>query len=268
MRVILEIMARRLPAIATNYTSQQSYLHLRTTTSAFTTVTDPSQQYVGLLGLCEDRNSSFCSGAAQAPPLIRELFLCDSGNSYSETGVNVHNAVSDFGDVYSETNTIASMQQSISSATEEMMLKRGLAPLFLGGDHSVSAAILPVVKACLNRMQDNKLGECPPLVIVHFDAHPDVYPLFQNNPSSHASPFIRILEEQGLCKQLISIGIRTATAEQWEQLRKYSVCVVEARDMPAKGSDLSSLFKEHIQADTLVYISFDIDVLDPVRFFP
>src|SRR5579863_4534793 len=42
-----------------------------------------------LLGIPLDFNSSYQRGAAEAPPLIREAFRCNSSNSWSETGVDL-----------------------------------------------------------------------------------------------------------------------------------------------------------------------------------
>jgi arginase family enzyme len=40
-----------------------------------------------LLGIPFDPNSSYLRGAADAPPLIREAFHCDSSNSSTESGI-------------------------------------------------------------------------------------------------------------------------------------------------------------------------------------
>ncbi|CAI7830132.1 unnamed protein product [Closterium sp. NIES-54] len=70
-----------------------------------------------------------------------------------------------------------------------------LAPLVLGGDHSIS---FPVVRAV-----SEHLGG--PVDILHFDAHPDIYHAFEGNHYSHASPFARIMES-GACRRLLQVG--------------------------------------------------------------
>jgi len=60
--------------------------------------------------------------------------------------------------------------------------------------------------------------------------------------------------EAGLAKRLVQIGIRTATRHQREQAQRFAVEMVEMRGLPAYGT---------LKADGPVYISFDIDVLDP-----
>ena len=60
--------------------------------------------------------------------------------------------------------------------------------------------------------------------------------------------------EEGLAGRLVQVGIRTATAHQREQVARFGVEMIEMRDFRA------SFVPEF---DTPVYISFDIDALDP-----
>jgi arginase len=93
----------------------------------------------------------------------------------------------------------------------------------------------------------------PGLTNFHFDAHPDLYDEFDGNRLSYACPFARIMEA-GLAKRSVQVGIRTATGHQREQARKLGVEMMEMKTLPAF---------ERLKADGPVYISFDIDVLDP-----
>ena len=93
----------------------------------------------------------------------------------------------------------------------------------------------------------------PELTIFHFDAHPDLYDDFEGSTLSHACPFARIMES-GLAKRLVQVGIRTINRHQREQASRFGVEVVEMRALPAY---------DKLKAAGPVYISFDIDVLDP-----
>src|SRR5262249_47296534 len=110
------------------------------------------------------------------------------------------------------------------------------------GDHSIT---FPIVKAFAKKY--------PELTIFHFDAHPDLYDVFEGNKLSHACPFARIMES-GLAKRLVQVGIRTINRHQREQAEKFGVEVVEMRALPAV---------ERLKAAGPVYVSFDMDVLDP-----
>lgn len=53
---------------------------------------------IGLLGLCEDRNSSFLPGPSKAPAKIREYLYSDSSNPCCEAGYDILTHLKDFGD--------------------------------------------------------------------------------------------------------------------------------------------------------------------------
>ena len=61
--------------------------------------------------------------------------------------------------------------------------------------------------------------------------------------------------EEGLINKLVQVGIRTMTPHQQEQADRFNVTVIDMKSLP-KG--LSRL-----QFDGPVYISLDLDVLDP-----
>jgi arginase len=192
-----------------------------------------------LLGIPFDANSSYLRGAADAPPLIREAFHCDSSNSSTESGIELSTeSVLDAGDMALPPD---SAFPAIESAVGEL-LNKGQAPVCLGGDHSIT---YPILRAFAKRFTD--------LTIVHFDAHPDLYDEFQDSRYSHACPFARIMEE-GLAKKLIQLGVRTINAHQRKQAVGFGVEVVEMRDLPAINK---------LKLAGPSYVSFDVDVLDP-----
>jgi agmatinase len=195
---------------------------------------------LALIGFPSDKNSSFMPGAAEAPPLIRAAFFCDSSNLWSESGIDLSaHPFFDAGDVESQSGEemINTIEKAISS-----LLSRELKPLSLGGDHAIT---YPIIKAFAKKY--------PRLSILHFDAHPDLYDEFQANRYSHASPFARIMEA-GLAKRLVQVGIRTINAHQRKQVERFGVEVLEMKDW---RDNLDIVF------DSPVYISFDIDGLDP-----
>lgn len=193
---------------------------------------------ISLIGVPYDLQSSFMQGAADAPEATREAYYCESANLWSETGYDL-----------SETVTWADSLSFAADDAYEVMEKAGedagkadSLPIFIGGDHSVT---YPLIKGMHKALGD--------FDILHFDAHPDCYHEFEGNPLSHACPFSRIMEE-GLCKRLVSVGIRTASGHQREQRDKFGIEWLEMR--------------EHRNWPTLtferpVYITFDMDTLDP-----
>jgi arginase len=193
-----------------------------------------------LLGISFDGYSSYLRGAGEAPARIREALRCDASNSWTETGVDlgVAGAYEDAGDLrFADKQAFAAIEAGVGA-----LLEQGKRPVSLGGDHSIT---YPIVKAVARRH--------PGLTIFHFDAHPDLYEEFEGNRLSHACPFARIMEA-GLAKRLVQVGIRTANGHQRNQARRFGVEVVEMRGLPAY---------EKLQAAGPVYITFDMDALDP-----
>jgi len=212
-----------------------------------------------LIGIPFDGESSYLRGAGEAPPKIRQAMRCDASNMWTELGVDlgVAGVFEDAGDLEiveggadGGENPHFSQNQgevgppifsTIRSAIGELV-EAGKRPVSLGGDHSIS---YPIVKAFATRYSD--------LTIFHFDAHPDLYDEFEGNRLSHACPFARIMEA-GLVKRLVQVGIRTINGHQREQAKRFGVEVAEMRGLPAY---------EKLKAAGPVYITFDIDVLDP-----
>jgi arginase len=198
-----------------------------------------------LLGIPLDVNSSFLRGSAGAPGKIREALHSDASNKWTEVRVDlgVAGAFDDAGDL-----RLADSRERVGEDFAEIeraiagLLEKDARPLSLGGDHSVT---YPILKAFARRY--------PGLTIVHFDAHPDLYDEFEGSRVSHACPFARIMEER-LAKRLVQVGIRTMNGHQREQAARFGVEVAEMRLLPAH---------ERLKMQGPVYVSFDMDVLDP-----
>ena len=192
-----------------------------------------------------DVNSSYLRGAAAAPGKIREALRCDASNNWTELGVELGTAgaFADTGDLRlsNSCEKVGDDFAEIERAVADL-LEKGERPVSLGGDHSVT---YPILKAFARRY--------PELKIFHFDAHPDLYDEFEGSRVSHACPFARIMEER-LAKRLVQVGIRTMNGHQREQAARFEVEVIEMRDLPAF---------DRLRIDGPVYVSFDMDVLDP-----
>lgn len=198
-----------------------------------------------LLGIPFDANSSYLRGPSCAPQKIREAQQCDGSNKWSELGVDVgaRDAFADAGDLKLKDakEGVADDFAAIEGAIQGL-LAAGQRPLSLGGDHSIT---YPILRA-FPRLH-------PDLTILHFDAHPDLYDEFKGSRLSHACPFARIMEER-LAKRLVQIGIRTLSRHQRQQADKFAVEIVTMSQLPAY---------DRLKVRGPVYISFDMDVLDP-----
>ena len=207
---------------------------------------------MGLLGFCEDRNSSHAAGARYAPDHIRQALHNPSTNTWSELGYDVHSNLVSYGDVTAVEASYQSMLAAVQPVITNMMKKKNYTPVILGGDHSISTATCTAIASVMG-----------PLKIVHFDAHPDLYHNFEDNSDSHASPMARLCENRSVCNGLITIGVRCFNGHQRSQAEKFNVKLIEASAFPAKGSDIKVQLESWISPSDNVYITFDLDVLDP-----
>ncbi len=136
------------------------------------------------------------------------------------------------------------------------IVAKGITPLSAGGDHLCS---LPVLRA---------LGKKKPVGMIHFDAHSDLYDgYFGGFKYTHGTPFKRAIEEGVLDpKRTIQIGLRGSMYdlddfEYGEKMGVRMMRIEEAMDLgPVKVMEEA----RRIAGDGETYVSFDIDMLDPV----
>ena len=200
---------------------------------------------VRLIGAPTDCHSSYLHGAASAPAAIRAALTSDHGNAAAESGVElgVDVQIDDAGDVpLVDTLASTAVDDALLSDAVTDALALGALPLVIGGDHAVSVPVVAALAA--------KHG---PLNILHFDAHPDLYDNFGDDPRSHASPFARIFEA-GHAKRLVQVGIRTLNRHCREQAARFGVEVIEMKNFAVGAVPV---------LDGPLYISIDMDGFDP-----
>ncbi len=136
------------------------------------------------------------------------------------------------------------------------LVAKGIRPLSMGGDHLCS---LPVLRA---------LGEKKPVGMIHFDAHTDLYDsYFGGFKYTHGTPFRRAIEEGVLDPQrTIQIGLRGSMYDNddFEWGEKMGVRLVRIEEAVEKGPTVIMAEARKIVGDGETYVSFDIDMLDPV----
>ena len=204
---------------------------------------------VSLLGVPWYEQSSFMGGAAAAPAAIRTALQSPSSNLSTEGGLEFGTdaILEDAGDLQVPANDTKAAIDAIASGARRWLARR--TPLLaLGGDHAVT---FPLVRAHAERFA--------PLNILHLDAHPDLYDNFEGNCFSHACPFARIMEA-GLAARLVQVGIRTLNEPQRRQAERFGV---EQFDMRRWDGSTGTRESEPLTFDGPVYLSLDLDVLDP-----
>ncbi|XP_036603146.1 agmatinase, mitochondrial [Trichosurus vulpecula] len=163
-------------------------------------------------------------------------------------------SVADIGDVDVNLYNLPDSCRLIREAYQRIA-EAGCIPLTLGGDHTITYPILQALA--------EKHG---PVGLLHVDAHTDTADKALGEKLYHGTPFRRCVEEGLLdCKRVVQIGIRgsSMTLNPYKYNRDQGFRVVLAEDCWLKS--LVPLMGEVRQqmGDKPIYISFDIDALDP-----
>ena len=210
---------------------------------------------VCFVGVPFDIGTSNRPGARFGPRSIRaESCLLRPYNMATRAAPFDSLQIADIGDVAINTFNLAASIEIIERAYDEIT-GHACKPLTLGGDHTI---VLPILRALAKR--HGRLG------LVHVDAHADVNDHMFGEPVAHGTPFRRAVEE-GLLdgNRVVQIGLRGTgyTAEDFDWCRKQGFRVVQAEE--CWHHSLAPLMEEVLKqvAGGPVYLSFDIDGLDP-----
>jgi guanidinobutyrase len=207
------------------------------------------------VGVPLDIGTSNRSGARFGPRSIRnESVLLRPYNMATRAAPYDSLSVADIGDVAINTFNLQKSIPIIEAAYDEI-LSHDVAPLTLGGDHTI---VLPILRAMAK-----KYG---PVGVVHIDAHTDINDHMFGEEIAHGTPFRRAVEEGLLdCKRVVQIGVRGTgyAADDFDWSTEQGFRVVQAEECWHKSLvPLMAEVREQM-GDGPVYISFDIDGLDP-----
>jgi len=219
-------------------------------------IEDPAEVDIGLVGLPWDSGSTNRVGQRHGPREVR---------SASTMMRLVHQAsriapydlcrVADLGDVPVNPIDLRDTLERVESFYRRIH-EAGAAPLTAGGDH---LGTLPILRG---------IAGDQPLAMVQFDSHSDTNDTyFGDNPYTHGTPFRRAIEEGILNpKRVIQVGIRGSlyadTDLDWAH--QQGIRVVEIDEYFELGPDRVVQEIHRVVGDAPLYVSFDVDGLDPV----
>jgi agmatinase len=195
-----------------------------------------SDAQVLVLGLPYDRTSSFIPGSRFGPQYIRQCTEnIEDYSPYQDKSLDDHR-ICDLGDIqfYGE-DWLVQIEDEVAKIADEEAL-----PIFLGGEHTITP---PVV-----RTLERKHGT---FSLVQFDAHCDLRDEYLGEKNCHATAMRRSIDTLG-ADNVHQFGIRSGTREEFEfgkNLHRFEV--------------LKPLSRVVNQIKEPIYISIDIDVLDP-----
>lgn len=209
---------------------------------------------VGVLGVPFDQAVGFRSGTRFGPKAIRDMsvrysFFSDGRGYYDMRSGERRGAclALDFGDVEVVPLDFETSFANVTASVKKILEGNAL-PLVLGGDHAIS---FPVLRAFEGR---------GPITLVHFDAHPDYRDQVGGVRFGHGS-VIRRATELAWVERCVSVGIRSIRTreEDLKAMIEDGNDVIFAWDVLADPS--AALARLPVDRD--VYITFDIDSMDP-----
>jgi len=200
-----------------------------------------------LFGVPFDSTSSYRSGSRFGPSALREVSANLETWSW-RTGVDFEEVkLHDMGDLAVVHGDSAETVRRVAETVEDIVSSRKI-PVMVGGEHMMT---LGVVKA----LKD--------VTVVSFDAHFDMRDEYLSNKLSHACVMRRVAEELGTGK-VVLMGARGTYREEMDFVKKSGIGRLTSLEMMRSGAKAaSSWLRERLRDCKKVYISIDIDVLDP-----
>ena len=211
---------------------------------------------VALVGVPLDIGTSNRTGSRYGPRQIRaESVLVRPYGMATRAAPFDSFQVADIGDVPINAFSLEKSIDIIEQFYDEV-LATGAKTVSMGGDHTVA---LPILRA-----QHKVHG---PVALVHVDAHADVNDHMFGEAVTHGTIFRRAIEE-GLVdpNKMVQIGLRATgyAADDFDWARERGARVVTAEECWYKSlAPLMEEVRALIGDKTPVYLSFDIDGLDP-----
>jgi len=211
---------------------------------------------VAVVGVPFDSGVTYRPGARFGPAHIRQASrLLRPYNPALDAQPFRDAQIVDAGDIAANPFDIEEAIQQTRAGLAALMTSTGRPVLSLGGDHTIALPALQAVHAVHG-----------PVALVHFDAHLDTWDTYFDAPYTHGTPFRRA-SEQGLIVKGSSahVGIRGSLYDRQDLLddTELGFTVVHCRDIDRIGIDgVLSRVIERV-GEHPVYISIDIDVLDP-----
>ena len=211
---------------------------------------------VGIVGVPWDGGTTNRPGPRHGPRQMRDQSaMVRRMHQTSHIVPYDHLNVADLGDAPVNPANLDDALQRVEGFYNKLVAA-GIKPLSAGGDHLCS---LPILRA---------LGKKKPVGMIHFDAHTDLYDsYFGGFKYTHGTPFRRAIEEGVLDpRRTIQIGLRGSMydLDDFAFGEKHGVRMVRIEEAMEQGPAAIMAEARAIVGAGETYVSFDIDMLDPV----
>lgn len=208
---------------------------------------------IALVGIPFDQAVTNRSGTRMGPREIRnQSRLVGAYNHHTQMSPCTNFRIADIGDVsFSSVYDLEATARDIENFYHNIATA-GVVPITAGGDHSITFPIL------------NGICGKEPVGLVHFDSHCDTAGPIHGSSLQHGSPMKNAVEV-GLVdpERTVQIGIRGSNEILWQFSYEKKMRVVHIEEFYETG--WKGIVKEirELMGDRSVYVSFDIDCLDP-----
>ena len=214
---------------------------------------------VAIIGVPFDAGTSYRPGARFGPQSVRQASRQLRTNYHPDYDVEPFKIqqVADAGDIACNPFDIREAIKQIENGADDLLSKAG-SIVTIGGDHTIALPLL--------RSVNKKVGG--PVALVHFDAHLDTWDTYFGAPYTHGTPFRRAREESlFLDDASMHIGIRGPlySTDDLKNDRELGFKTIHCDEFQTQSIDqIVKRIKDRIGNNPL-YISIDIDVLDPAH---
>ncbi len=133
----------------------------------------------------------------------------------------------------------------ISQATK-YVISNGKIPILIGGEHTITLGAINVLPK--------------DVIVVILDAHADLRDSYQGDSLSHACVTRRILEKN---IETVQIGVRSMSEEEFRYVTQNNLNLFYRDIIRRRGLDAFLHILQKIVENRPVYLSIDVDVLDP-----
>ncbi|MFF0065431.1 agmatinase [Streptomyces sp. NPDC005279] len=212
---------------------------------------------VAVVGVPFDAGVSYRPGARFGPTAVREASrLLRPYNPALDVSPFATQQVADAGDIAVNPFSIDEAIETIEDAASSLQAD-GTRLVTIGGDHTIALPLL--------RSVAKKHG---PVAVLHFDAHLDTWDTYFGAEYTHGTPFRRAVEEGILDTEALShVGTRGPLYGKQDLTddEKLGFGIVTSADVYRRGADeVADQLRQRI-GDRPLYISIDIDCLDPAH---
>ncbi|SFK03598.1 agmatinase [Amycolatopsis sacchari] len=212
---------------------------------------------VAVVGVPFDSGVSYRPGARFGPAALREASrLLRPYHPGLDVAPFEAAQVADAGDIAVNPFNIGEAIETLQHEVEALSAG-GTKLVTVGGDHTIA---LPLLRAAAK-----KHG---PVALLHFDAHLDTWDTYFGEPYTHGTPFRRAVEEGVLDTSAVChIGTRGPLygKADLDDDQKLGFGIVTAADVLRRGVDETVDALRQRIGDRPLYVSVDIDVLDPAH---